>query len=82
MSTPHVVNWDKAIREKAKAEGRASFGLGVEGKFGRWEIARPIDDDGTAEALAFFVIKLSKGATPAEAFAQVKWPEPKAGGAA
>jgi hypothetical protein len=79
MSTA-IVSWPAVIREKAKTQGKGSFGLGVEGDFGRIEIANVMDSS-LAVALLFFASELNHGKSPKAAFDSVIWPEPKGGAA-
>lgn len=65
------IRWSKPLCDLAKAEGKALWAVGYDGKAGRWQAWGKMDDD-QARKVWMFVTLVYKGRTPAEAFDEAK----------
>jgi hypothetical protein len=67
------IKWTKELRERAKAEDKGLFAIGVDVPiFGKAEIHNCVKKQ-TATGLLFFAIAISKGKSPWEAFHSIDW---------
>jgi hypothetical protein len=72
MASDYQVTWTKKQRERAKADGKALFGVGADSKSGRMETTGLMDQT-KAVGLFMFALLLYRGRTPSEAFEGIDW---------